>query len=363
MKLPELRTRTVRGRVYYYVKVDGKQHHLGADADEAKRAYGRIMARHQLPPTRETIRPNTTPYLVTLVKTYLEWVRQRRSPATYDDYRRYLVDFLQHAPDRMRALDLKRAHVLDWLDEHPAWGPSARGNAIGALKSCLNWHVERESIATNPIAGMKKPPRARRETVVTAELRDAALRSIQCDAFRDFYFLLCELMIRPFELRTLEARQIDFARGLAIFKRHEHKTGQRTGRERVVYLTEPASVILRDLAKRHPEGPLLRNTDGNPWTKSAIVTSYRRLRKRVPTLPRDYTAYIDRHTSITTALEKGLGDSVVAELAGHADATMIARVYGHLRARPQVMRKAATQAASGPRLHHPPVDESQERAC
>ena len=79
--------------------------------------------------------------------------------------------------------------------------------------------------------------------------------------------------------------------------------------------------------KQHPEGPLLRDTRGEPWTKNALVCRFRRLSRKLGT---PISAYCFRHTFCTEALERGIDSTTVAILMGHRDTTMVARVYSHL---------------------------------
>ena len=46
---------------------------------------------------------------------------------------------------------------------------------------------------------------------------------------------------------------------------------------RVVYLSDEAMALVRELSARHPTGPIFRNTDGKPWTRYAINCAFIRL--------------------------------------------------------------------------------------
>ena len=50
----------------------------------------------------------------------------------------------------------------------------------------------------------------------------------------------------------------------AVWVLPEHKTKKKIGKPRVVYLTPAMVELTRKLAKRHPEGPLFRNSRGKP---------------------------------------------------------------------------------------------------
>ncbi|MCY2964013.1 MAG: tyrosine-type recombinase/integrase, partial [Planctomycetota bacterium] len=125
----------------------------------------------------------------------------------------------------------------------------------------------------------------------------------------------------------------------------EHKTGSKTGRARVIYLTPTAWEITERLLTQHPEGKLCRNRHGKAWTTDAIRNRFRRLRDTLgDKLPADLCAYSFRHTYATDALERGVDPVTLAELMGHRDATMVSRVYQHLNQRLDHMQAAARKA-------------------
>lgn len=105
--------------------------------------------------------------------------------------------------------------------------------------------------------------------------------------------------------------------------------------------------ILKPLVLKYPEGPILRNTHGRPWTKDAINCRFTRLKAE---LPYRATAYAMRHTFINEALRNGAPETAIAEVVGHEDTTMINKVYGHPSLHQDlldsVVQKANKRAAS-----------------
>jgi integrase len=118
-------------------------------------------------------------------------------------------------------------------------------------------------------------------------------------------------------------------------------------KERRVLLDETVLEILKPLVVLYPEGPILRNMRGRPWTKDAINCRFTRLKAE---LPYRATAYSMRHTFINEALRNGAPETAIAEVVGHEDKTMIQKVYGHPELHPDlldsVVKKANTRAAS-----------------
>jgi site-specific recombinase XerD len=110
-------------------------------------------------------------------------------------------------------------------------------------------------------------------------------------------------------------------------------------------MTPTLAEITRRLVAAHPEGPIFRNEDGNPWTAQAINCRFRRKknRKRDP-LDKDVVAYLYRHSYGTEALEAGVPDATVAELMGHSGTAVLHKHYSKLREKHEHLRRSAAQA-------------------
>ncbi|MCA9196654.1 MAG: tyrosine-type recombinase/integrase, partial [Planctomycetales bacterium] len=66
--------------------------------------------------------------------------------------------------------------------------------------------------------------------------------------------------------------------------------------------------------------------------------------KLIHSLVPRYCLYAIRHSWATQALERGVDSITVAVLMGHADPSMLARVYQHLAQNPQFMLEQAKKA-------------------
>ena len=214
------------------------------------------------------------------------------------------------------------------------------------------------------------------------------LSALQALEARDLLELSWETGMRPNELFTVEARffEPDNARLVFPVKLSKGKKAQR-----VVYLNQRALEIVRRNAAAHPSGPMLRNTDGEPWKGAAINCLFQRVRRELgrrrlhalgllpPKIKRlnasdrkdpekrkehqgqvlerrkvmhrlaweqgtKYSLYAFRHAFCTEALENGLDAVTVSVLMGHRDTTMISRVYSHLTQRQEHLRDAANRA-------------------
>lgn len=120
------------------------------------------------------------------------------------------------------------------------------------------------------------------------------------------------------------------------------KTTRKTGRKRVIPLTEALAATLRPLAARYAEGPILRNTRGEPWTENAVNTQMRRLRGRLERAGKEtpeLVPYSLRHLFATDALDSGVPLATLATMMGNSPEIIMKR-YSHLIERPDHILEA-----------------------
>jgi integrase len=75
------------------------------------------------------------------------------------------------------------------------------------------------------------------------------------------------------------------------------------------------------------KGKLFRNTRSQTWTKYAVCNRMYRLSRATGVKK---TAYDMRHGFATRKLVQGHDHLIIAELMGHRDGTMLAKVYANL---------------------------------
>jgi integrase len=276
-------------------------------------------------------------------KLFITWSRKEQKPATAELARHFLQSFSDHEYERkacgcLKVAALKPLHVTDWLAGRK-WNSTTRNRAISNVKRALNWCVDQGVLLKNPVHGMKKPKERRRETTLTSEERQQIVAAVRDEAFKQFLYALGQTGARPIEIRTVTAGDL---RG--GYWEMEGKSSDRTGEKRCIYLTPGMITLCQELARLRPEGPLFRNTRGEPWTRNAIRIRFRNLRDRLG-LPAGVVAYAFRHTYITDALEKGVPIASLAELAGHRDTRMISTVYSKLSHRRRHLAEMAAKAA------------------
>jgi integrase len=326
---PEPRWYQSRGG--WYVCIGGKQHRLAVGKEskaEAWKAYHRLMLEGRGPAKGERI---TAAVLCDLL---LDWVKQHREPETYTWYKRHLQSFVDHCGS-MKADEITPGDVARWLSGK-AWGRSTRHGAIGAVKRAFRWGVRNHFLASDPLANLDRPGCESRQGLMTAEQFRAILAASDRH-FRDLLTVLHETGMRPSEAYRLTARDIDWQRHHAIFRRH--KTSRESERPRVVYLTPGAMELLRRLAEEHPDGPVLRNKAGGSWTRHSVARRFARLRGRFG-FGKELTADGFRHLFITDGLDAGIPIATLAELAGHRSTKMIEHTYSHLSERREHLERA-----------------------
>jgi integrase len=232
--------------------------------------------------------------------------------------------------------------VYQWVDAKAGWKTGRRG-AMMAVQRALNWAAKAGLLkalgGVSPIAHLDKPAQGRREQVLTDDEYRKVLGLVKDRAFSDLLELAWETGARPAELFALEARFADLDRRRWVFPVRASKGRKH---QRVVYLTDRAIEITRQLVGKYPNGPLLRNTDGARWTSSTVSCRFQRIRDKLGV---KYSLYAIRHSWCTAALASGKLDAVtVSVLMGHRDTQMISRHYAHLAQRSNYLAEAARMA-------------------
>jgi integrase len=337
----------------WYVQLNGKHVNLGTDRDSAFERYHALMAqRAKARPAPAAPLASPHPLVITVLDEFLIWLAKRveegtKAQRTYDWYEQYLNSFGSFAADDFRVRDLtadalEPIHVYRWVDAQPGWKTGRRG-AMVAVQRAFNWAAKAGLLKSlggkSPLAALEKPQQGRRDQLVSPEEFQRVLALVRDQEFQDLLWLSWETGARPHELFTAEAGYVDLQNGRWVFPVRESK-GKKV--QRVVYLTDRAMEITRRLTLKHPDGPMLRNTDGVPWCMSSVNRRFQRVRDKLGV---KYSLYAFRHSFCTFALAAGKLDAVtVSVLMGHRDTTMISRHYAHLTQRADYLRDAARRA-------------------
>lgn len=175
-------------------------------------------------------------------------IRDTAKPATHDWYKRYLASFRKYLPAGAAIDELKRHHVLSWIRNNKWDSPTQRA-AITAVNRAFNWAIEQVHIKVSPLAGMKKPPARRRDTVLSSTQVDLMLTSSGPE-FPDLLTVALETGCRPQEIRQIEARHVKD--DVIELSADEAKAGE----GRSIYLTPKSANVVKRLCQRHPDGPI-----------------------------------------------------------------------------------------------------------
>ncbi len=336
----------------WYVELDGQKRRLGPQPEGAPipkksksgwnvphsilEIYHRLMAEGP----GELPKPAAL-QVATLCDLFLEFSHNNHAASTYENYRSFLQSFCDVEGTRLAA-DLLPIHVTQWLSANPNW-KGAKRHAIIAIKSAYSWAKEQGILPANPLRDYKTGQSKARTRVLSKDEQSQILAQIPDEPFRQFVDALLSTGCRPSELCRLSAAQVNLDKGLWEFQ--AHKTADKTGKLRVVYLTPRMVELSRALVEKYPEGPLFRGARSkNGFNKNSVRLRFARLRDKLPHL-KHFVSYNLRHTYATQALVNGVGIAQVAELLGHTSTVMVSKTYGHLADQLAHMRDAAKQAA------------------
>jgi integrase len=237
---------------------------------------------------------------------------------------------------------LDTQHLKAWASEYPS--DQTRRTYINAVKAVFEWAVAKKSInvTKNPVAAVSAPKVRSRAVVITGEEHEGLLKLWDGDdAICDLLKAMWATGARPGELSKIEASH--YRDGLWSLRPEEHKTGGKTGKERVIAVVEELVEIVERRCKLHPTGPIFLNSHGRKWDAQALYvrfqTAKRATKVRKAVIREDVVPYSYRHAWATHALEQGLlSDWEVAKALGHVTTQMVHLHYDHSRRNPDHIR-------------------------
>ena len=234
------------------------------------------MADRQSAPTKA---PAAEPELTVarLLGMFLTWCETHRSAETYGWYLDFLRSFRELMGTKKTVAALMPGDVEDWVEKRYGKGSAShRNGACRAVAHGFNWAVKKRHITFSPVTGVERPKSAPRVVYITREQWERIVAAVDESApFSDLLTLLRETGSRVNEAKRVEKRHFKPDNETWTFPKEESKGKKR---ERVVPLNNRALEVTRRLALKHPTGPLLRDSDGTPWTTFSIANRFRRLR-------------------------------------------------------------------------------------
>lgn len=336
----------------WYVIVSGQRQFLGEHPSDAppprkikkkwnvppaiKMAFHALMAA-PVGATAPAPAPKVELTVAELLDKFLDWCGNNLAESTFAGHQFRIQAFIRECPEvaLLPATGLRPFHVIEWVEKHQDWSSSWRRNCIMSIQRPYNWAEELGHISASPIRKIKKPEAGRREQVVTPNQWAAIHAHYPAhDPFIDLLEFCWETASRPQEARSIEIRHLRLDQKCVAFPPKEAKGKKRW---RIIRLTPTAIEILKRRAGERAEGTVFLNANGDPWTAYAMNCRFCRLKKHTGI---KHFAYAWRHSFATRKLIEGHDHLTVAEIMGHRDGTMLARVYAHLDQDDEHLRKA-----------------------
>jgi integrase len=362
------RAPTVRyfdSRKAYFTTFKGKQHCLACgpkDGPDGPTYRAAVQKFSEVIHVADADRAEDDNLVITILDRYAVHLRNQGRERTLDMFRRCCDSAVQEF-GHLKCKDLKIMHVQEWLDKMGLergrsrgnrirkWGHTMKRLAIDKLQAAFSWAVQQGMITRNIIngparhsIGIRRKGASRGRDYVLQAGEHAKLVGVAKPYFANLLEFLHATGCRPGEAYHATARNYDPARAAIVF-RHDaespeyvHKTARRTGKDRVIYLTDQLRAMVERLSVKYPAGPLFRNRDGRPWTNSSVHLMLKRLRKKLELTAGKMIAYSYRHTFATDWLLDGGSIKVLADLMGNSVA-IIEKHYGHLDVAPGRMRE------------------------
>jgi integrase len=187
---------------------------------------------------------------------------------------------------------------------------------MGLFQTILRYARREWSIpVSEPLLQVRKPPAGRhRDRRLDPEETQRLIAALE-PGFRDFVLFAIETGLRRGELTRVEAKHVDWARGLLEVPETKN------GHPRTIPLTGRALDILRNHSSGRA-GPVF------PWSPRAIQMRWFRAARRLGL--EDLHFHDLRHEAVSRFFEAGLSVPEVALISGHRDPRMLFR-YTHLR--------------------------------
>lgn len=317
-----------RNRGWFFTTMaDGKQHFLGVrdpnQQAEAVEALQRLLAALEARPKAGTVAEAVPRFRAAREQAGAS----EATLAWYKKYHGWLTDRFGAVPvDRLDPLAVAgAAHGM------PKWGPDTVRNALMACESLLRF-------CGRPVT-IPKPPRgsAGAKAVIPEDVYRRAVELATGD-LGPLLVVLWNTGARPGEIRQLTCEQVDWSAGVATLTKH--KTARKTGKPRLIVFPPAAMEVLAKQRAKYGTGYLFRHCRGEPFSSVHLTVRVWGLSKKVGVR---LTSVGFRHSFCTDALEKGVPEPHLAALLGHTSTTMIAKHYGHLGSRMNVLKDAAAR--------------------
>lgn len=318
----------------YYVTVDGQRYLLarGRRDDPAVRKAAETAYHNLKLQATAAAGPLDDRPCYFLLEAYLAAARGRLADGTFGLRRRYVQGFVD-AYGKVRCRDVGRQHAYDHMAARPRWGDASRLHFLKAMGAAFSWGVQQGRITANPFPAVDRPRVTSRAKHDHAYITDEVHQLLVASAppwTREFLEVLDATGARPGELMRVTAGE--WKPELGAFQpkggKGEYLEKAYGKKRRTVYVPEAARPLVERLVAARPSGPLFRNRDGRPLTKSNLSMWLTR-KKAALGIPARVCVVMYRHRFITKALLAGTPVAKVAAIVGNSVAT-IEKHYNHL---------------------------------
>ena len=313
-----------KDRDAWFVTINGRRYNLGPERDAAHDRFHELMLTGG-----EGDGSNSAITVFRLFDDFLEWTKAQRAANTYEWYRHLLEGFSSFLSVDRSAMRLKPVDLVRYTAQNPKWSPTYQRDCIRSVQRAYRWAHRLGIIDRNPMEFVDKPAARRREEIVSVEEYPTVLAEIRSVHFKRLVKVAWETGARPQELTRVEVRHVDLANSRWVFPPKEAKGKKR---HRIIYLNPEALKLTREALETVKSGALFRNRRGNPWHPYAVNCQFTRLKERIG---RRLCLYVFRHSFATRMLTAGVDPMTVATLLGHADTSMLGKVYQHLAQCPE----------------------------
>ena len=238
----------------YYLQIDRRtQKRHGRTLKEAEAAYRQwLIDRGEALPAPEQKKLT----IAEVAQEFLDHSNRNNDPRTYEFYCYFVCPFVERFGAATAATYSPLAFTK-WLDEHEGWKGSRR-SAIVAVKRMFNWAVkEAKLLRESPLRDVRRPPKKRRNRIMTEAEREYVMKTIRDEQFREYVFALLDTGARPGEVMAVTANHV--SRDGTRWTFEEHKADGH-GEARVVYLSPAMQELTGKLITLYPDGPLFRST-------------------------------------------------------------------------------------------------------
>lgn len=227
-----------------------------------------------------------------------------------------LTDFfrtINKDPEKITANDI-RIYLYQYQKEHGVSNRTLDGRRT-IICSYFNWMASEEYICKNPAINIQPIKYERRHKRAMSQLDLEKVR-LACKTKREkaIVEMLYSTGCRVTELERLNISDVNFeTKEVTLFgKGSKHRTS---------YLNAKAEVALKDyLSSRTDDNPALFVYERKPYDrlkKAGIEFMIRKMMERTSGVTTHVTPHIFRHTTATTALDRGMSIVDVSRLLGH----------------------------------------------